>query len=848
MFNIALKSTWAHKRRLIGTSLAVVLGIAFLSGTLVLSGAVRQGFEQLFTEVNAGTDAVVRGSGSIASDAFSQQSMLDGSMDEAMLAVDGVAAAAPYLEGIGQIVGSDGVALGGDGPPTLAVSWIDHPDLNPYRIVSGREPTGPGEVVIDRATAVDGNLGVGDTTVVRMPQPVEARIVGLIEPASGDDFGGTTYAVFTLDEAQRHLTGGVDMLSQVIVAADPAVTQNQLVQRLQPLLPQGAEAISGADLNDELTEQLGADFLNFFEAFLLGFAAIALLVAGLSIYNTFSITVAQRSRESALLRTIGSSRGQVLASVVVETALLGVVASAVGLLAGVGLAVGLSVLLEAAFGFGVPTAAMSVDGTIAAVCFGVGLVVTMVAGAVPAVRASRVPPLAALREVTVDRSHASLVRGIIGVLLTVAGVALVVGAAVGSGSVLIRAGIGAALTMVGVVVVGPLVAGPMGKLLVAPLRLRGITGHLAGENAVRNPRRTAGAASALMIGVAVVTLFTVAAASIKTTIDETLTSSLGGDLVVTAGSFSGSGLPPELASDITQLPEVEQAVGIGLGAARIGGEETVFTVADPEPLGDLMNIELVTGSWAEVADDGIAITDDLAIAGGLDLGSTIALEFVGGSSAELVVDAIYAPAIGEIIGSYILPRQVWSEHTVRQVDTTVLIRLAEGVDLGDGRAAVEDVTATHGSPPVQDRGQYAQAVAGDIDQVLALVYVLLALAVVIALMGIANTMSLSVHERTRELGLLRAVGSTRSQIRSMVRGEAVIVSVFGTIGGLALGTFLGWGLMAAIAAQEGIGLFAVPFTQLAVVLALGAVVDIVAAVQPARRAARLDVLTAIATE
>lgn len=847
MLNIALKSTWAHKRRLIGTSLAVVLGIAFLSGTLVLSGAMRQGFEQLFTEVNAGTDAVVRGSGTIGSDAFTQQSMLDGSVDEAMLAVDGVAAAVPYLEGTGQIVGSDGVALGGDGPPTLAASWIDHPDLNPYDIVAGREPAAAGEVVIDRASAIDGDLGIGDTAVVRMPQPVEAQIVGLIEPAGGNDLGGVTYAAFTLDEAQRHLTGGADMLSQVIVAADPDVTQDQLVQRLQPLLPQGAEAISGADLNDELTEQIGADFLNFFEAFLLGFAAIALLVAGFSIYNTFSITVAQRSRESALLRTIGSSRGQVLSSVLVETALLGVVASAVGLLAGVGLAVGLSALLDA-FGFGVPTAAMTVDGTIAAVSFGVGLVVTMLAGAVPAVRASRVPPLAALREVTVDRSHASLVRGIIGVLLTVAGVALVVGAAVGSGSVLIQAGIGAALTMVGVVVLGPLVAGPMGRLLGAPLRLRGITGQLAGENAVRNPRRTAGTASALMIGVAVVTLFTVVAASIKTTIDETLSNSFGGDLVVTAGSFSGSGLPPELASDIAQLPEVEQAVGIGLGAARIGSEETVFTVAEPELLGDLMNIELVAGSWAEVGDDGIAITDDLAIAGGLALGSTIALEFVGGTSAELVVDAIYAPGIGDTLGTYVVPRQVWSEHAMRQIDTTVLIRLVQGVDLGDGRAAVEDITAAYGSPPVQDREQYAQSVAGDIDQVLALVYVLLALAVVIALMGIANTMSLSVHERTRELGLLRAVGSTRSQIRSMVRGEAVIVSVFGTIGGLVLGTFLGWGLMAAIAAQEGIGLFTVPLTQLAVVLALGAVVGIVAAVQPARRAARLDVLTAIATE
>ena len=355
MLSITLKSTWAHKRRLTGTVLAVVVGIAFLSGTLVLGDAMRAGFEDLFTDVYAGTDAVVRGEDTIGSDAVAQQALLDRSRGGRRGCGGRGRRRRPIPRGRRPDRRRRRRGHRWRGPPTLAGSWIDQPELNPYSIVEGRAPAGPGEVAIDRTSAETGGLAIGDTVVVRMPAPVEARIVGLIEPDGGADFGGVSFAAFTLDEAQQYLAGGADVVSQVIVAAADGVSQDDLVQRLLPIIPDGAEAVSGTDLTDEATDGISADFLDFFEAFLLAFAGIALLVAGFSIYNTFSITLAQRSRESALMRAIGSSSRQILGSVALEAVIVGVVASVIGLVAGLGLAVGLAAVLGAV-GFGIPTA------------------------------------------------------------------------------------------------------------------------------------------------------------------------------------------------------------------------------------------------------------------------------------------------------------------------------------------------------------------------------------------------------------------------------------------------------------------------------------------------------------
>jgi putative ABC transport system permease protein len=809
---------------------------------------MRAGFDELFADATAGTDVVVRGRSAIDADQLATPVPIDASLLDEVRGVAGVAEAEPEIVGLGQVLGADGEPLGGTGPPTLASNWIDNPELSSVELVEGDPPSAPDEVVIDTTTAEAGNLSVGDTTTVRTPAPVEVTIVGLSQLKEGASTGGVTYTAFTIDAARDLLMGGQDKVTDILVAAEPGVSQDELAERISAVLPPSAEAITGADLADEFAQSIEDNFLSLFERFLLVFAGVALLVAGFSIYNTFTITVAQRIRESALLRAIGSSRGQILVSVVLEALVVGLVASAIGLIAGIGLAVALEALLDA-FGFGIPSTAPVLAGSTVAWAFAIGVGVTLLVSIVPAVRASRVSPLAALRDVSIDRSHTSVVRAVIGAVLVVGGTALVLSAALGSGDVLVQAAIGALTLIIGVIVLGPVAARPLSGLLGRPLpSLRGVSGGLARQNAMRNPRRTAGTASALMVGVAVVTVFTVMAASVKATLDDEVSRSFGGDLVVTAGGFSGSGLDPELARELDDLDEVDRAIGLSFGAALVDGETTTFNVADPEAVVDMFGLEVIAGSTAEMGETGLLVTEDDAEANGWTVGSTVEMTFADGQTEEATVEAIFESRQGDSVGPFVAPVALWAPHTTQLTDTSVLVRLADGVPVEEGEAAVVDVAGDFGQPDVQTREEYIDAIAGGVDTFLYFVYALLALAILIALMGIANTLSLSIHERTRELGLLRAVGQTRSQTRTMVRWESVIIALFGTLGGLGLGTFLGWALMRALAAEEGVGTFAAPLGQLLLVLGFGALVGVLAALRPAHRAARIDVLSAIATE
>jgi putative ABC transport system permease protein len=465
----------------------------------------------------------------------------------------------------------------------------------------------------------------------------------------------------------------------------------------------------------------------------------------------------------------------------------------------------------------------------------------------PAVRASRVAPLAALRDVAVDRSAASLFRTVAGVVLTIAGVLVVLTAVVGGGdNVLPRAGLGAVLTIVGIVVFGPVVARPASAAVGWPLaRWKGITGSLARNNAMRNPRRTSGTAAALMVGVAVVTLFTVFGASLKASLRQTAAESFGGDLVVRTGSFGGTGLSPRLADDVGRLPQVSAATGLGEGVASIAGHGEPVTVVDPSRVGKLLDLHVVDGSVATLGDDQLAVSDKTVKDKGWRLGTAVPVTFVDGTTQTLTVGAVFTST--NVAGSYLLPRATWAPHAVQSVDRLVLVDLKPGVSLPAGKAAVEQVAQRYGAPMVQDRDEYLGTVAEGVNLMLGIVYALLALAIVIALMGITNTLTLAIHERTRELGLLRAVGETRGQLRAMVRSESVLIALFGTLGGLGVGLFLGWALVRA-ASSGGIGRFAVPGVPLVVVLLAGAVAGVLAGIRPARRAASLDVLAAIAAE
>ncbi|GGS08177.1 ABC transporter substrate-binding protein [Streptomyces aureoverticillatus] len=847
---ISLTSLRGHKRRFAGTFLAVLLGVAFLAGTLVMGDTLRASFDTMFGNATRGTDAVVRSENTITTPGESQgvRRNVDTALVDRIEKVPGVAAAVPSIQGAGQLIGKDGDPIGGQGPPTLAGNWITDPELNAYRLSEGRAPARSGEVVVNRGAAETGDLKIGDTTTLRTPDPVKVTIVGLATFGGEDGMAQTTFTGMTQADAEKYLMPKPGEAATVQVRAGPGTGQQELVDALTPVLPKGVEAITGQESAEENSDMISGQFLTLFTTFLLVFSGIALLVATFSIHNTFAIVVAQRTRENALLRALGASRRQVTASTLTEAVVVAVVASVAGLAGGIGIAAGLQALFPV-IGFPFPEGDLVISGTSMLLPLAVGVVVCVASALLPAVRAGRTAPLAALRETAVDQSGTSRARAVAGAALALAAVALTLVGVLASPSIWL-AGTGAVLALAAFVVLGPVASSRAVRFLGGPLeRMRGVTGSLARRNALRSPKRTAATASALMIGVAVVSLFTVFGASLKATMDQTVSRSFAGDVAVSTPSFGagGSGLSPRLAPAIAERPEVATAVGLGRGVAEVDGEGRALTVTDPIALANSFNLGKVEGSLSDLGDDGIAITRKEADKQHLKVGDKAELAFTDGKKDAFSVRAVYGQS--ELAGDYVITRDAWAPHRGQDSDTLVSVTFKDGVDAADGKAAVSEVAKAYGDPEVQTRDEYAQSAAGGIDMMLTLVYALLALAVLIALLGIANTLTLAVHERTRELGLLRAVGQTRGQLRAMVRWESVLVAAFGTVGGLALGGFLGWVLVkASDGASDSAFAFALPPTQLAVVALVGLAAGALAGLRPARRAARLDVLRAIATE
>ncbi|MCX5418723.1 ABC transporter permease [Streptomyces sp. NBC_00078] len=847
---LSVTSLRAHRRRFAGTFLAVFLGVAFLAGTLVMGDTLRASFDSMFGNATIGTDAVVRSADTITTPGESQgiRQPVDTALVSTLDAVPGVAAAAPDIEGAGQLVGKNGKPIGGQGPPTLAGNWITDSMLNPYQLAEGRAPQKSGEVVVNRGAARKGDLKIGDTTTLRTPDPVEVTIVGLATFGGEDGMAQVTFTGMTRTDAEKYLTARPGEAAGIKVRAGPGVGEKELVDRLTPVLPKGVEAITGQESAQENTDMISSQFLTIFTTFLLVFSGIALLVATFSIHNTFAIVVAQRTRENALLRALGASRRQVTATTLVEASAVAVAASAAGLAGGVGIAAGLQALFPA-IGFPFPDGSLVISALAMALPLAVGIVVCLGSALLPAARAGRTAPLAALRETAVDASGASRTRAVTGLGLAALAVAVTLSGVLVSPSLWL-AGLGAVLALVSFVVLGPVASSTAVRILGGPLdKLRGVTGSLARRNALRSPKRTAATASALMIGVAVVSLFTVFGASLKATMDQTVSRSFAGDVAVSTPSFGagGSGLSPRLAGAVQRLPEIDTAVGLGRGVAEVEGRGRALTVTDPVALERTFDLGKVQGSLRALGTDGIAITRAEADKQHLTTGGKAQLAFTDGKKQTFTVRAVYGRS--ELAGDYVITRAAWAPHRTQDSDTLVAVSFKEGVSTDAGKAAVQHVADRYGNPQVQTRDEYAQSSAGGIDMMLTLVYALLALAVLIALLGIANTLTLAIHERTRELGLLRAVGQTRSQLRAMVRWESVLVAAFGTAGGLGLGAFLGWVLVkAADGAGDSAFAFAIPPVQLVIVALVGLAAGALAGLRPARRAARLDVLRAIATE
>ncbi|MFB6614251.1 FtsX-like permease family protein [Streptomyces sp. NPDC056367] len=850
LWRLSSASLRAHGRRFAGTFSAVLIGVAFLAGTLVMGDTLRTSFDTMFASASSGSDAVVRSSRVVTVPGAAQGSRqpVPTELVERIRRTPGVAGAAASIEGAGQLLGANGEPVGGQGPPTLAGNWITDPALNPYRLAEGRAPERSGEVVVNRGAALEGGLELGDTTVLRTPDPVRVTLVGLATFGGADGMGQVTYTGMTEADAAKYLTSGPGQAAAIHVRAGPGTGQRELVEALAPVLPQGVEAITGRQSADENSDMVSGRFLSLFTTLLLVFSGIALLVATFSIHNTFAIVVAQRTRENALLRALGASRRQVFAGTLAEAAVVAVLASAAGLLGGIGIAAGLQALFPAV-GFAFPEGDLVVSGLSMLLPLAVGVAVCLGSALLPALRAGRAAPLAALRESSVDRAGTSRSRTAVGAALGAAAALTLAGGALAVPS-LGLSGAGAVLATASFVVLGPVVSSYAVRFLARPLeRLRGVTGVLAGRSALRSPRRTASTATALMIGVAVVSLFTVFGASLKATMDRTVSRSFAGDVAVSAPAFGagGSGLSPGLAPAVAALPEVASAVGLGKGVAEVDGSGRALTVTDPAALAVGLDLGRVDGRLDALGTDGIAVAGKEAGRYGWRPGSPVELAFADGRKQTFTVRAVYANA--DLAGDYVITRAAWAPHRAQDSDTLVSVSFKKGVPLAEGVAAVERTAERFGGPEVRTREEYAQSSAAGIDMMLTLVYALLALAVLIALLGIANTLTLAVHERTRELGLLRAVGQSRAQLRAVVRWESVLVAAFGTAGGLGLGSLLGWVL---VKASDGTGdsafSFAVPPLQLAVVAAVGVASGVLAGWRPARRAARLDILRAVAAE
>jgi putative ABC transport system permease protein len=850
VLKVTVKGLLAHKFRLAATALAVMLGVAFMAGTLVLTDTISRTFNELFGDVFQDTDAVVRQEAAFSGTqgGSDQRGRVDAALVQTVAAVDGVAVAEGSIQGYTRLVDKKGDPMGDPemGAPTFGGNWSDSDELNPFSIVAGAPPRADDEVVIDKMSADDGEFGVGDiATVLVQGPPQQVRISGIAKFGEADSPGGASFVLFTTPTAQR-LVAEPGRFDAVSVVAENGLSQGEITDRIARVVPAGVEVVTGEEITKESQDDI-AEGLSFFNIFMLVFAVVALLVGSFMIFNTFSITVAQRTRENALLRAIGATRRQVLGSVLLEALLVGILASLIGLAVGVGVAVGLKALL-AGFGIDIPAGGVVFRPRTVVVSLVVGVGVTLLSALAPARKAGRIAPVAAMREIAGGSTgYGSKLRIAVGGVVLALGVASLLGGLFGGGSgALPMVGLGVLLVFFGVSVLGRTIALPLSRAIGAPLpRLRGITGALARENAMRNPKRTASTASALMIGVGLVGFITILAASTRASINATIDKAFTGDFAIDSGTFDVGGLDTALVDRINTLPEVDVATGLRTGTAEVNGHVTMLQAVDPATAFDIVNVEPLRGDPGALGADAIAVFEDVAEDDGLEVGDKVPVLFKDTGRKEMTVAMIYGE--NQPIGDYLLGLDAYEANFADQYDSLVFIDAADGAALPAARAAVERVTAEFPGAEVQDRTAYKEEQTAFVNQLLGLVYALLTLAIVIGLLGIGNTLALSILERTRELGLMRAVGMTRSQLRSMVRWESVIIALQGTLIGLVVGVFFGWALVQALS-DEGIDRLQIPFGTLAFVVVLAAVAGVVAAILLARRAARLDVLRAIVTE
>jgi putative ABC transport system permease protein len=843
MFKLARKSTMAHKRRLIGTALSVIIGIAFLAGTFVFTDTIKRTFDNLFANVFKNTDVYVRSNQKIEQDfGPTFRPRIPETIVAQVAGVPGVTEAEGSVQGFARIIGTNGKPIGQDnGAPNFG-GTITGGQLSPWKLHDGNLPSGADQVVLDRASFKDGKFKVGDpVTIISQGGSRQFTVVGDVRFGDADSPGGATFALFDLATAQSFI-GQPGQVDAVLAKGDGSVSQTELANRVRQVLGNnGTEVLTGAQITKENQSDI-QDALQFFNILLLIFAAVALFVAAFTIYNTFSIIVAQRQRETALLRAVGASRRQVIGSLLAESMIIGVVASLIGFAAGV-LVAGILKSGLSALGIDIPAGGVVILPRTLIVALIVGVVITVISAIMPAFRASRIPPVAAMRDVALDESGTSKVRLLWGGAIVIIGAALT---GVGLTGQLVLLALGIPLVFIGVFVLGPLLARPFARFIGAPLpKVRGVQGQLARENAMRNPKRTARTAAALMVGVALVAGITVLASSIKSSVREIFNEQFTGDFVVSTNTQGFGGLPPSVAQQLNQLPEIDAAAGVQIGVGKVNGSDAQLSVFDPTVAGRVFDLQFVQGSIADLNQGTILISKGRADSKHLAVGDTLPLTLLNGKTVDLTVAGIYKKA--ELAGPYTVSNTLYATSGADQYDFSIFIKKKPGVSDADTERAIRTVTDAYPTAKVESRSHYIDSQAAQIDTFVNLVYGLLALAVIIAIFGIANTLSLSIYERTRELGLLRAVGASRSQVRSTVRWESVLTALLGAALGLIIGILLGYAVTLALS-DQGLNSFTMPWGALVVIVVIAFLIGVVAAIGPARRAAKLDVLRAVTVE
>lgn len=845
MFRIALKSIVGRKARLVLTSLAVILGTAFLSGTSVFSATLDRTFNNLFEDVFKNIDGYVRSTQVVEGDfGLIERQRIPADYVDKVLAVPGVSDAVPDIQAFARIVGKDGKPIGteGAGPPTFGSVAVEFKGAL-WTIAEGRFPKGANEVALDEASAEKAGYVLGDKVkVVAQSGSRTFTMVGIASYGDVRSPGGATFALFDVPTAAEFL-GKPGFVDAILVVGDGSRSDEALAQDIDAIFEpsQKVETLTGAEITKETQDDIG-QALSFFSIFLTIFSVIALGVGSFVIYNVFSISAAQRQRENALLRALGANRGQISRTLLIESLVVGLFGSLLGFVGGIGISKLLSVALPA-LGFDLPSGGLVITGSILINTVVVGLIVTVSSAVLPARRAGKVPPLAAMRATAIETAGPGRVRLWWGLGAIVLGLAII-SAVIGGGSNNLL-GFGVLFVFVGTIVLGPSIAKPVALFLGRPAEaLRGVTGQMARQNAARNPKRTSRTSAPVLIGVALVTAVSALAASINGQISDIFTEQFKGDYAVNTSAQGFGGLSPDLATTLSNIDGVDDATGIGTVLTKINNKGRTLIVITPSTIGGNYDIGLVNADYSVLDKDGILISEKLAERENLKIGSVIPVTFGDGVTRDLTVRATYIH--NDLAGDRVISRETFAGTTVSSFDFSVYITLEKGADAEKVRSALQTAVDDYGQGELLSRQEYIDEQAGQVNQLLGLIYGLLALSVIIAIVGIIITLLLSVFERQREIGLLRAVGMTRSQVRTTVRWESVITSLLGAVLGILLGVGLGWVIVFALR-DQGLTSFQVPVGSTIFIMVMSFVVGVLAAVYPAWRATKVDMLDALNT-